>query len=363
MTRNREPLTSHPDDLRMLRSFGAEDATPDAAARAAARVTLLERIDAAAPAPALRSEAPLARRPRRRLLAGLGLASGVAAGVALALALGSGGVRPDAASAADALHAAAAVAADGSEVVLADGRYWYVETETYADARTFSLHAANGPVEFTLVDVRTRTELWVDAAGTGRMAAQMVSEPRFATPADREAWIAAGQPDLGALHDGGFAAGVVVGPDGTRQRAGWAALAGFSLEQLRALPTDEEALAARLATVAGDGPENVVVAAAGLLRMAPLAPEQRAALYRVLASSPGAQLLGTVTDERGRSGTGVAFERDGTRVELIFDPVDARLLDVTSDATDPAPAGLPAPARTQESLLASGVVDSSDARP
>jgi len=369
MTRLDEPLISHPDDLRALRAFRAEDATLDADARAAARVALLEQIEAASPAaapPATRRGVPL-RRPRRCLFAGLGLASGAAAAVALVLALGSGGVRPEPASAADALNRAADVAAEGQQQpLLADGQYWYMRSESFEPSRTYGAGSPQGQVTFRLADVRTRTEQWIDSAGGGRTIRQLIGEPRFATPADREAWIAAGRPSLGRDEDYRSAPGGLAGSaDGTRPQRidGWLTLVGMSYEPLRALPTDDDdALADQLARAAGDLPGRSFALGANLLRLAPLTAAQRAAIYRVLARVPGTELLGTVTDELGRTGTGIAFAHDGVRVELIFDPATAALLAVHRSGRSVSAPGMQGE-DVQEALLATGVVDGPDDRP
>jgi hypothetical protein len=375
MTEHRDPLTSHPDDLRALRDFRAEDATPDADARAAARVALLERIEAeAAPAPG----APRVRRPRRRLLpGGLAVAAAAAAVLAFVVGVGSDDVgRPQAADAAQELREAASVAAGGPDVDLSDGKWWYTSTEVTMSTRPYFFGMPEGQVTVTLVDVRERTEQWTNREGDFRTVTQVISEPEFATPRDREEWIAGGRFDFNERHTWTTSgrpgkATALDGPPLPRPKDGWQLLVGMSYEDLRALPTDEDALAQRLAQLAAKTPggPSPFALATGLLRRAPISPEQRAAIYRMLAATPGVELLGTVKDEHGRKGTGIALKQDNARMELLFDPDTALLLDVDQtrerlrDPNPEDPAAALLPQRQSEAFLAATVVDSNTARP
>ena len=359
-------MTPETDALRALRAFRAEDAVPDVDAHAAARAALMERIAAAA-APrtaAPHAAAPRARRPRRRLLAGgLGFAATAAAAAALVVGgAGSGGVQPETAGASSALRAAASVAAGGPDVALGAGRYWYVSSEHIASSRTFSAAGAQGGVvTYRLLDVRERTEHWIDSEGEGRMVKQMIGTPKFASPADRETWIAAGRPSFGPDHSWTLADGGAA----EQPSAGWKELSGLSYDALRALSADDDALANRLAKVAAGSPAETFAFAANLLRTTPVSAAQRAALYRVLAQIPGVDLLGTVKDMRGRAGTGIALELDGVRQDLLFDPHTALLLDYSRRVTNPRQAGSDSaqPAQEEEAFLNAGVVDSTHARP
>ena len=380
MRRRTDPRTTNPDDLRELRAFRAEDAAPDADARAAARLALLELIEAEQGAAGPRPAAPRARRVRRRLFAGgLGLATCLAA--TLALVLGSGGVRPErarASAAAAALNAAAIVAADSrADVTLGAGEYWYVRSERVEPFRIWTY----GGVTFRLADVHTRNETWVDAAGGQRIVSDVIGDPQFATPADRRAWIEAGRPTLGLHQDLRIAPAVLTGVRGLRtvtpSTDGWTTLVGMTYKRLRALPgNDDRALVAQLTASVAGAPGGPFALAADLLRKAPLRPAQRAALYRVMAKTPGTTLQGTVHDLHGRSGTGITLVTNGLRVTLIFDPRTAALLDVDHEVTDVAellaaqdpvfsddPATVKGVLGYHEGLLASGVVGSTHSRP
>lgn len=71
-------------------------------------------------------------------------------------------------------------------------------------------------------------------------------------------------------------------------------------KQLEGLPTDPDALERRL----GDNP---FVKASTLLQDAPLDPEVRAALFKIMARTVGVKLIGQVEDTKGRKGTAVEF--------------------------------------------------------
>ncbi|MGW9129924.1 CU044_5270 family protein [Streptomyces sp. NPDC055681] len=71
-------------------------------------------------------------------------------------------------------------------------------------------------------------------------------------------------------------------------------------KQLEGLPTDPDALERRL----GD---NALGKVPALLQDAPLAPEVRAALFKIMARTEGVKLIGQVEDTKGRKGTAVKF--------------------------------------------------------
>jgi len=87
----------------------------------------------------------------------------------------------------------------------------------------------------------------------------------------------------------------------------------------------------------------------------------------VLATLPGIALVGPTTDPLGRAGTAFAVERgDALRQELILDAKTGRLLGSRTSLVTPDPAYPGAPAGTvigYETIVASGVVSSLDARP
>lgn len=102
-----------------------------------------------------------------------------------------------------------------------------------------------------------------------------------------------------------------------------------------ALPTDVGALRRiideRAAVGGGSTDYERFTIVGDLLRETVAAPQVRAALYRVAAGLGGVELIGSMTDRAGRTGTAVAMtsdqsSRDLERRILIFDPQTSTLL-------------------------------------
>jgi len=161
-----------------------------------------------------------------------------------------------------------------------------------------------------------------------------MSQARYvqaASPADEAAWRRDGSPRV--WRDVGQATGLAdpVGPtDGwghplsmapgklTAMSAGYGLqpfLVGdqaFSLHQLQALPADPAKLKALLLTgwsgdsSAGNTTSYLFQTVPAVLEM-PVTPAVRSALYKLLASLPDVQSIGTVTDVAGQQGVAVAY--------------------------------------------------------
>jgi hypothetical protein len=136
----------------------------------------------------------------------------------------------------------------------------------------------------------------------------------------REIWVS--HHGTSVLRDGGVSAGVLpLGPG--EFPAGGTAL---SWDELYTLPTDPGQLTATLqADIKGAGPDpqsELFTIVGDLLRESPAPPALRKALFDVAAGIPGVHLTGKVTDELGRTGTGVT-RGDET---LVIDPADGALL-------------------------------------
>jgi hypothetical protein len=98
---------------------------------------------------------------------------------------------------------------------------------------------------------------------------------------------------------------------------------GATVADVRSLPTDPDALAARL-TRDGD-----VIHQAAIMLLTPLpTTELRQALYTVLARTPGSRLEQGVRDPDGRTGDGVHFVRGNDDTLLLFDTQTHELLGV-----------------------------------
>jgi hypothetical protein len=290
-------------------------------------------------------------RPRRRWV-GLRLPIAVAGGLA-AMILAVVALLPS--------HEANAPAPASAAVVLE--RVAHVATHQPADAypgphqylylkfREGWTQVANSTIAYRTTDTQ---QDWVAPNGSGRQRYVSDGSPRFLTPRDRAAWLAAGRPPLTApsidatYPAGGDPAGNQVDP--------------------RGLPTDPGALRRAIVARFERGSLNVerTFELAGTLLQDSGSPVLRAAVYRMVAELPGVRLLGERTDELGRRGTAVALQvASGVRTELLFDPTTSDVLEESVVQVTPGRA-LHLPAGTVLHYVAyqgRGVVDSIEALP
>ncbi len=91
------------------------------------------------------------------------------------------------------------------------------------------------------------------------------------------------------------------------------------------LPADAQGMLAHLRKFPGGGADkNYYLWKAGAeLAAAPMPAAQHAAVFQALKLVPGARLVGDAQDLAGRTGTAIGYQdaRDGSRRDLIFDPV------------------------------------------
>lgn len=374
------------DEIERLRRHGTADAEPDPAARATARAALMEAIEQAqeqappiAPTGRAARGARAARRPRRRLLAGAGglLAAGAAAvAVALSSGVGDGDVRPQRATAAQVLRAAADDVARQQQTPLRAGQWYYVKTE---GEEGFTGGTNGSAYEVT---VPQTTEEWSAPGRWGRTRQATGTTPSFPTPAAKEAWTAAGRPWVGEVHDQRVAP--------SRASPGELEAGALGLVRPERLPTDAAVLEKRIDAAARaaiarasfrpdlseaaieDQVHQAVFTTAGALLAQPtlpVPPAVRAAAYRVMARVPGVVLLGPDKDALGRPGTVIALDVPGARnrTELVIEPSTGLLLELRSRIVgvqaDPSTGRPPAGTTTRSTIVATGVVDSVRERP
>lgn len=260
------------------------------------------------------------RRSVRLPAAALG-ALGIA--TALVVALLPGTIGQDRSAAAAALTHLASEAAQ-QPTTLAPGQYFYTEIQG-PTITTSESGLPGGPYTFYESSV---VQTWVAADGSGRQVTTTDPTPRFFTTAERATWMAAGEPPLASSPD----------PQPTQTFAPGSAAevnGPIPLYDVSTLPTDPDALAAVLGKDAPDNGDlgalppgiaaldvdaNLFGRAAALLQGPDVGetPALRSALFEVLASIPGVQLLGTVTNPAGQTGLGIQLvENTPARIDTI----------------------------------------------
>jgi hypothetical protein len=287
--------------------------------------------------------ADVAPAGRRRLPGSVrvALASAAAAGVAVAVLVGTRGHETPTASAATVLERTAQIARGQAPLALGPGQYVYTRSRDVSAAVTVV-----GGSTFAALEPHTR-EIWLDAAGNGRLHT-VTGRPTFVTARDRDAWIAAGRPQISTpgAHDD--------------------VLHGMPRVEV---PTDADAAYSQLKReTAGFGSAQyteMFTLVGDNLRESTATPEQRAALYAVAARIPGVELLGPTVDPAGRRGVAVAMDDDARHIRqtLVFDPTTSRLL-AEQEIALPGAQEFPADTRIESAVyLETAIVDSAGERP
>lgn len=237
----------------------------------------------------------LAFRTRNRVAAAL---------MALAVALGLGLSAGVPASAETVLLEAAANAAAVPDTPLPEGAYWYTKHENENRSPLFS--------------GAYLTERWVSQDGfldrdeTGARA-WAAEDGRAFDPAEvRTLWY----------------------PNDQAEGSGEGRYGDFTWEERQQLPTDADALKrvleGRMRSTGHGNDYDLWSTVVAELNGPAAGPQLRRALWEVLATIPGIELLGTRTDHAGREGTAVRADFSDRRLgdqTLILDPSDGTLLE------------------------------------
>ncbi len=161
-------------------------------------------------------------------------------------------------------------------------------------------------------------ELWLAADGSGRIVTTYGASSPL-TPADREAWRAAGSPALHPQAPETYDFGAEESP----------------VPDLAALPTDRDELArvieARGIVDAPAGDLGTFDVIGELLSLPGAPPELRAALFEVAAALPGVEDRGVVDDPLGRTGRALTLRDDAGSTTLVFDLGSSELLAALHD--------------------------------
>ncbi len=314
--------------------------------------TLPARSGSPAPAsPVVRRRAP-GRVAVWRIVPALALAVIVAAGV---LILRSGGaLAPQPATAAGVLRASAAALDHlGGSRELGPEDYFYTRTAVWWR------YVGYGPHQYVVKSIQQE---WLARDGRGRSRYEVVG--LSGVDVNRSLPLARSQDARLPRHSDPFIISTLPGPGIL-----------LSYADLRRLPTDPGRLEDALDRLAARHHVNQVFpqptyraairwAILRGLAEAPTSATLRAALYRVLAATPGLRLLGRTRDSVGRYGMDVAIDVQDVRLEMIIDPSTGELLQTSRTIThrsslDP---GQPLGLNYRVTFLATGIVASTHAR-
>jgi hypothetical protein len=209
---------------------------------------------------------------------------------------------------------------------------------TYFKTRDMGISTSEANGQTWSVHTSTVEERWLAKDGSGRLRTRGAA-PVWTTPADQEAWEAAGGASSFPLETSPHSEESIL-RGGCRARlflGRW-----LSPGELAEIPTDPEELAAWLegrvtdphgGAGAGNGFSIAVrtLAFTGEILADPLAsPELRAALYEAEGLIPGIESFGRAKDAIGRDGVAVGAESANSgapsRYSLIFDPKTSQVL-------------------------------------
>ncbi|MES9538031.1 CU044_5270 family protein [Actinomadura sp. NPDC000600] len=312
------------DELQMIATMLDERPEEGAAARGRARLEREIRSPRRAPRRTFRTP--------RLALGGFGLA--VAAAAAAGAVVLSSGTTPRAPDqppgSARTVLLAAATKAEGAPA--GRGRYWSAVTREgghviVGDREYYSVR------EIGLWDAGPGKHAWV---GGRRVSSRDLGPAPSGGPVMSPGPGASGEP---SPHRTGSSAGGATPWTRSKVKGGEAfRLAdweGATAPDVRRLPADPQRLRRFLDRALEQVPGRVdsaewLMSNAQKIGAAPVRPQVRAAVYRLLADSPGIRTLGPVTDPLGRRGDGVARQvRTGDTVveeRLVIDPASGRLL-------------------------------------
>jgi hypothetical protein len=288
----------------------------DPAARERARVRLRATIGFENVRP------PARRSPRLAAFAAASVAAAVVL-LLLQLLLPVGRVGPQLSAAAE-IRQLGKLSSQQPSIELSESQYIYRREEEDGPERYGFVGEG---IEYTL-RIHAIVESWVSPNGSGRTRT-IYQSVEFASLKDREAWQAAGSPQLPTTGEPPMD---VVYPRG-----------GLTFYAVDELPTEPAAL--EMALSKGDviaeapGDANHLSTIGTLLAQGDASSDLRQALFEVAAGIPGVVVDNEATDPVGRPAVSVSVTDPSGETRLYFDPIDASLLGTTRShpATDEGP--------------------------
>ena len=246
----------------------------------------------------IRRPTPRRRRPRRPLLAAVGVGAALAAvaATAVALALFGGQPAPASPAAVELLAKVANVAARQPAPAVSDSEFMYIRSEV-----SYAVYE-NGSQTPSMEPLHER-QIWLPVANV----------------CDWGLVIEEGQRTSLAPSGGGPSFSVKCGPGN---------LDNATYRLLQSLPTDPRTLLSLIYTFDQKNGEGQALGSDGeafvtigdLIRETIVPPQTAAALYRAAALIPGVTLIDHVTDVDGQPGIAIAWTNSQDRNEWIFDP-------------------------------------------
>ncbi|MFI6796685.1 CU044_5270 family protein [Streptosporangium canum] len=316
-----------------------------------------------------RVQARMRAATRRRLpwqvgVAGLATAAAVAAAVFVpGLTTSAPALSPSAGISTTTLsgHSILLAAATRAEAA-PEGAYWHLKRlYTMRWAKPYGKEGDTYQLESSTI-----AEEWISKEGRAWSGSRKLAT----RPLDVEAWRRDGSPAEWKVEDGGFSTSPGEGklaPHKGRQKFPLLEGEQLTLEEIKALPADPEALKNRMLEAfraSGIAEEYVVddnlpKVLASLLYELPTSPEVRGAAYRALAALPSVRVEGDTTDPRGRPGIAVTFpiqHDQPTQGKLIIDRDTSMVLAFLVT-------GMPGKGDRTEVVLESGWTDSEPVAP
>jgi hypothetical protein len=212
------------------------------------------------------------------------------------------------------------IASTRDELSPGSGQFFLIRSE---ELRLESFSSLETDVSFDRI-TRLSISTWLAPDGSGFRQERVLSS-RFASDADRMAWIEAGRPSFELDREYRFPPGQSV------------------IHDVAGLPADPDRLLELLrsgAVVEGSpGDDQVFIDIGQLLAQGVAPPEVRGALFEAATRLDGVELVGDVEDPLGRPGIGITIAGVSDRTRLVFDPRSARLLAIERYVPDDAGSG------------------------
>jgi hypothetical protein len=256
-------------------------------------------------------------------------------------------------------HAAQEVLYEASKTATSESSQALVPGQSLNITESFLVHGfvkgANGEKFYYNVTGSGAWSLNADGSGTESIT---LGNPTFPSAADQATWVDLGSPALVPSHQ--ITETLPLSQAEAEAQAAQGGLGAppsaptvLPYTDVAALPTNPDSLEQDLVKQYENGQLDVGQTfdlAANLLEEG-AGPQQRSALFQMVASLPGVSLdAAAVTDIIGQKGTGVSINVEGVRHELIFDPTTSAVLEERNVVSSAWPTSIPKPSSKNPSV-------------